>query len=472
MKFSSWILAIVMIIVVISAYFYYNKPGQKGQSGTKESFATNPEDGYHNMLHNVFKEMLLREPTDYEATLYKPYQDKEADLKAQLAQTTEYIVRIKPDAALDTFTSSSDTTLEAYRQIVEVYNNVLERMPTKYELTFYADKITKNPDFTVKKDLVEILQGSTEYKMLEKMQTNQVNAELPGNITDQQVTLDVRTVYKDVYGQDAMPSAQLEPFLKSKYIEYDVDKDKLKKLIIFLQQMDANATTTQVVTTSPSPTPSTPSTTTTVVATTNSIVAGEIKNPPSQLDTSSKIVNDVKGLQGSSTALLDQPAVIKNVPNTSTTSGSSASGQTKTTTTDAATTGKTSSSSSATLNKCDVKPEIQTKCDAYQDILNEKYRKFPYDDEYSILYKANNGNAGLGTCNNMYDFSNERDLYAELVAKRNKNDAQFACERSKEFNKVDDEITGVLSGGFGTPLSQAAETSVGSILPKFVYKTL
>ena len=296
------------------------------------------------------------------------------------------------------------------------------------------------------------------------MQTNQVNAELPGNITDQQVTLDVRTVYKDVYGQDAMPSAQLEPFLKSKYIEYDVDKDKLKKLIIFLQQMDANAVTQEMVGTTPSTSTSTSSPSTTTI-TTDHIVAGEIKNSPiaSQLDTASKIVSDAKGLQGSSAALLDQPVIKTVATPATTTSGTNTQNASAT----------TAGSTATTPNKCDVKPALQTKCDAFQDILNEKYSKYPYDDEYSILYKANNGNTGLpGTCNNMYDFSNERDLYAELVAKRNKNDAQFACERSKEFNKVDDEITGVLSGGFGTPLSQAAETSVGSILPKFVYKTL
>ena len=108
-------------------------------------------------------------------------------------------------------------------------------MPTKFELEFYTEKMSNG--FT-ENQLVTVLESSKEYKILEKAQTNLVNGTLPGNITDLQIKLDVRTIYESVYGTDKLPSDEEETFLILKYIQYNIDKQKLLNLIQFIKNFD------------------------------------------------------------------------------------------------------------------------------------------------------------------------------------------------------------------------------------------
>lgn len=128
-----------------------------------------------------------------------------------------------------------DTRMDAYRKIIDVYQRVLERMPSNKELTYYAHKILTDPKFTEDK-LARILEGSNEHKILEKNQRNIVNGELPGNLTDAQLSMDVVAKYKNVFKKD--PNQDTIDFLKQKYIGYNLDEIKFDNLLILLKQLD------------------------------------------------------------------------------------------------------------------------------------------------------------------------------------------------------------------------------------------
>lgn len=128
-----------------------------------------------------------------------------------------------------------DTRMDTYRKVIDVYQRVLERMPSNKELTYYAHKTLTDPKFTDDK-LARILEGSSEYKILQKNQSNLVNGELPGNITDAQLTMDVVGKYKSVFGKD--PNADTIDFLKEKYVNYKLDEIKFDNLLILLKQLD------------------------------------------------------------------------------------------------------------------------------------------------------------------------------------------------------------------------------------------
>lgn len=139
---------------------------------------------------------------------------------------------------LDLKQSPYDKRLETYRQIIDKFQHILDRMPTNKELVYYTYKLLNDSTFTMEK-LQNILQGSKEYSILEKNQSNLVNGELPGNITDAQLTMDITNKYHQVFGDQ--PSTEILGFLKMKYISYKLDEHKLDRLLRFLRDLDTSS---------------------------------------------------------------------------------------------------------------------------------------------------------------------------------------------------------------------------------------
>jgi hypothetical protein len=138
---------------------------------------------------------------------------------------------------LDLKQSPFDKRIETYRLIIDKFQHVLDRMPTNKELVYYTYKLLNDSTFTMDK-LQNILQGSKEYSILEKNQSNLVNGELPGNITDAQLTMDITNKYNQVFGDQ--PSTEMLGFLKMKYISYKLDEHKLDRLLRFLRDLDTS----------------------------------------------------------------------------------------------------------------------------------------------------------------------------------------------------------------------------------------
>jgi hypothetical protein len=127
--------------------------------------------------------------------------------------------------------------LRDYKDIIRVFEKVLQRLPSNDELDMYQNEMEKDTSFDSDK-LKKRLIRSSEYKQLQSLQTNKVDAELPGNVTDAQLNLNITTIYQSVY-PDLHPNGEFMEFLKEKYIDYQLNDQKLKQLLLLLKDLDA-----------------------------------------------------------------------------------------------------------------------------------------------------------------------------------------------------------------------------------------
>jgi hypothetical protein len=259
----------VMIIVVVSiVYFCYSENAKKRKN--TETFALQVEQPYRNSIMQTFNAVLGRDPQEYEVQIYKPYMQSENDtavVAEKLKGSNEYkqfiksIGRIdeKPIVAYDSLIAEHfqqdmslhtteakayndsipmETRLQIYKTIVNVFEANLYRLPTLNELEYFTFKL-KDIDMAQ----VEILiQSSPEYAMLMKTQTNTIQQTVVGGLTDAQMNLMILDVFQKVHpGVDIKPD--LMSFLKSKLYDYGMNMDKLKALIVLLDTFDNNAIT-------------------------------------------------------------------------------------------------------------------------------------------------------------------------------------------------------------------------------------
>jgi hypothetical protein len=219
-----------------------------------EKFTENADK--NEVIRTAFRNYLARDPSEQEYIEYSKVMQNAGDTSTLLAAIKN------SDSLKVTSLASNDQTfmldgidvyssplfkqtqdvdpqvrLKTYNSIIVVYNNVLDRMPSSKELAFYAYKLLKDKDFTLDK-LRELLFASSEYKMLQKNQSNVVNSQLHSNITDQQITLEVRRLYGNVHGLNKIPEDYYEVYLKAKYIEYNLDDNRLTNLILLLREFD------------------------------------------------------------------------------------------------------------------------------------------------------------------------------------------------------------------------------------------
>lgn len=396
------------------------------------------------VVEKQVRELLDREATTYEKKLY--YDLKSDEIREAIMKTREYQQKngIVQETLIEGFTNDDDTTLENYRKIINVYNKVLNRMPSKFELEFYENKRKQDPSFC-SRDLEKILESSREYYIMQKNQTNQVNAELPGNITDKQITMRILEIYKSVYGSQSTPSDYFEDFMKKKYVEYKLDNDRLKKLLLFMKDVDNNTNTscTNIINNeSKSKTEEKEKQDTNLNIKVNTLKpSGHFDQSSNQTNNQTQKINDSKPINQSQQR--DENKPINQIQQKD------------------------------DKQKDDMMSTCKRSHDDYVFNLTTQYSKYPYDEQYHILSKLNNGKTGIPKkCS--YSDRQFRDLYAEEVNKRNQYEVQYACERNKYFsNEIEN---GILSSNnnstIGTPLYEALDTKIGSILPKFEYKNL
>lgn len=361
--------------------------------------------------------------------------------------------------------------LPVFKKIIDVYVKNLDRIPTNRELTYYAHKILIDGTFSYDK-LEQILQGSQEYKMIQKAQSNVVHGELPGNITDAQITMDVRKAFHEVF--DRAPTGEQEAFIKQKFVEYNLDSQKLFALLFLLKELDSN----------------------------NEFVSatGELRieanSPLLKASTDHGKQDDAKDWAASTASVVQEEAGTdvsndglmaglqkKHLPN-----GAEIL-QNKTM---ACLINPTSKDLDAVMESLDKLAQENQQSASSCGYDTNAYKKDP-------LYKQ------LTTFNNKPSkctFSSEaeiqelqsrnRQYLAEATLKRNLDELKANCSRNTYYLNADEELTPSMypaksracsvsqpcpqSGSdmqdatFGAPLSEARQTHVGSILPKFVYR--
>jgi len=445
---SKYFRIIFLILVSLFAiYFIYTNEMSKRQ--TTETFVANVvEPEYRASIIQVFNTVLGRDPYEFETILYRDQMKSPTDVRAIeiiLMNSTEYkngvaksVVRPavdmsvvakeaaptpitsvitssqSPDAALSLLQNMDlEKRMETYRKITAVYEINLYRLPNIKELNYYTYRLQVDKDFSLIK-LELVLQSSREYKILVLNQTNLVNAQLPGNITEAQMQLIIGAIYKKVYGSGAAPSAEMMAFMTAKYIEYKMDDKKLTQMLTMLQNIEASK-----------------------------ISDAALTLPLTSVVTQESATVAANNLLNKSKAEID---LSKKDPELAIRFGS------------------------------EWNPAIPTTGGACSKTGYNK-AKF-YDSLYENIKSAQTTCVPGQTGN-----PNQVDHLANVMQQRNQDEMQFACDRNSYFSAVDQEIAaGKVSAidanvlpqfrntRHGAFLGDAAETTVGSIMPKFIYK--
>ena len=479
---TSNLLRIALLIVVCLFAIFFIWKNEKSKSGSKENFTIVIEQDYRQNIVKTFNTVLNRDPYEFEITLYRndmktPFDTEEIEHK--LMDSTEYksiqtkVIVTEPSTKIilkndDTESNlklkyKDDKDLELYRSIVKVYEHNLFRMPTNREMDYYMIRIHKDKTFTLDK-LEKILQMSQEYHILEKNQSNLVNADLEGNITDAQVTMIVRDIYKDVYDGSLPKTPELEDFLKLKYIELKFNDVLFKKLLLFLKNLESDSSMYTTIDTN--------------LKYTNT----------NTNNNSEEIIVTIANSNLQSTL----PAGISQSNLTTTTTQEAGISQSNLTTTPQGV--PSDSNVNVNVNNNSSQSKERTNITRFGsswnppiDTTNQYCNMTPYNKDkfYDALYE-NNKNINIGNCEiktSEVSDADGRDPYAEVKRKRNMDELGYSCSRNNFFTQVDEElmsgkvnaydkniVPSMRNTKWGAFIDDANETKVGSIMPKFVFK--
>lgn len=187
--------------------------------------------------------------TIIQGTITEIYLDlyKNPPSKQELAFYTDFVKTrdITRDQLLDVIDASAPTLQKTFytakdansfdeifgneNEIIEAYNETLDRNPDREELYNFAKMLKNDTTFNISK-LRQILIASEEFKRLERTQSNKVYVNLQSNITDRQLTMLVSKIYMDVTGKEYLDEDTLK-FLKKKLIEFELDEVTMAKFI-------------------------------------------------------------------------------------------------------------------------------------------------------------------------------------------------------------------------------------------------
>jgi len=183
-----------------------------------------------NAVKSVYLELYSTQPSAEELDFYTRYVQTRKmtmrslkdviDTSAPVLKKTFY--EKKADAVTDTvFGNESD--------VIEVFNEVLDRNPNRAELYSFAKQLKEDQNFTEDK-LRQVLIASEEFKRLERTQSNRVYVNLQSNVTDRQLTMIVTRVYTKVSGKTYVDEDTMK-FLKRKLVSFELDEDKLSQFV-------------------------------------------------------------------------------------------------------------------------------------------------------------------------------------------------------------------------------------------------
>jgi len=195
-----------------------------------------------NMVNNSFIKLLNRAPSPDETDMYIT-----ALLKGSIKNVDELnnLLANSPEKA-----TTSDITRQAavkdalkvedykvYKNIIDVFQKVLERLPNSAELNFYFTTLKTDKTFNLDK-LENALIASREHMILEMNQQNTIHGDLKGNITERQIELIVNSIYKSIYQYE--PDKFTFNFVRAKFIDMNLNEEKLVKYVQQLKALDSS----------------------------------------------------------------------------------------------------------------------------------------------------------------------------------------------------------------------------------------
>lgn len=323
-------------------------------------------------------------------------------------------------------------------EVIQIYTEILDRNPDAEELQYYSTYIKQGASH-VEKMKIMLLQ-SQEYKRLQKTQNNVAYGHLLGGITDRQLTIMVTNVYNSLTKKGDKIDDETLKFLKKKYLEFQLNEAVFRKFVKDYVLFNPTSVSKTVQ-----------------------------SNQLSQSSTST-----TNASQRANSSVTDNLAA--NALNTTAT------------TTNAATTGSTTASSTSSTAKA-----------VSETYTNNKSSTTGVDTSKMIQNIKTNADCQFdkNKLDNTYK-SNSQQALASTIHNRNRDELKNICQRNNTYSKYHDEDMVVLPGqewtipqkhtpvcsgrttGYnplveqtsliGTLISDAKDTQVGSIMPKFVYR--
>jgi hypothetical protein len=500
------ILLILLCTSILAYAFWTVQPKKKG---IEEGFALNVEPDFRTAINRTFNDVLGRDAQEFEIQNYRGTMTTINDVDKvvkKLEASSEYQRKVGKETFANVPPSSTATAttktekekekekektakdaelakrLAIYRAIIRVYERVLDRLPNMKELNYYHQKMQAEPNF----DLELLLKSSNEKKILEKNQTNAVNVDLDEQVTDAQLTLLVDQVYAETLPGKELPNREDHEFLKTRFVSYKLDRERLKRLILFLDSMDGGSPAFDISGDNRlgqvDSLGETRSGTETGAGTKTSNLEKKLDQDKKQRaaiqDVTTvaplghvKDANDIV-LNMDDVALygLDKDAVLASLMQQKLDKQAN----------------KNKNSSTNSRNKVnpqkDSKPYPPLASFATQDACiankNAYYNKNKF---YDSFYDAN---AKVQDCDisNVVKCGNTKDMnnaLANIQNERNKRELEYQCDRNAFYLQHENTETmpydpnivpSKLNTKFGTFLADAADTQVGSILPKFIFK--
>ena len=444
------IIVLAFIVALCVYIMYYNSKHIKEKFIAEAQPPALPADAEsREIIEKSFKKWLNRVPEPFEIQMYLPIVQKSKDnieLERRLKETAEYMY-IQERNRIDVTAQGFDPVqaeeledvdfnarMEAYNIVIGAFESTLERLPNNKELNYYTYRFIKESGFK-KEQIEKALKATEEYSILSKMQDNHVYGELPGNITEAQIKLELYEVYEAVTGKPDMPHS-LEVFLLGKYKAYHLDKTKLKKLILTIEHIDDDS---------------------------------EIRVMRKVSQASVNVTEEATG--AASDSALQPPLDGRDA--------------------------FASANASYELVQPSLQ-ELQTRiAEEREKGKGQGEMGALYKDDVIQLMKKKVDASGNSLCSQKpVQKKDERDRVAEYVLSRNMDALRFTCMRDSYYDYMDesyedmypdykalaeqrakmqepvDEVLPVLASTqlSGTILDSAKKTGVGSILPKFVYK--
>lgn len=468
------IILVVIAIAILVFVYLYAQP-----SKSREQFALNVEQDYRQTIVTSFNTVLGRDPQEYEVQMYRDYMSSPYDttsVTSRLQKSTEFKKVVETyasgpgaidDSTADQTVKSMDLAkrLEIYRSVLSIYEKNLDRLPSMVELNYYTAKLATDKSFTLDK-IALIIQASKEYTILKKNQTNTVNAELEGSITDAQLTLMVNEIYTSMFNGER-PSKVFEDFIKVKFVEYKMNEPKFKKMLTMLNEIDKEATLVVPAAAAAAAAPATAATATTAPTTPATTPATTVATAPA-----------------TATATPVTATATPTTPATPATAATATATPAVTQASQAPVAAAQATQSTQAATQVQAPPATATAAPAAApcDCKNKSFKHnhdslscYNKNKVFDSLY-ANIQNAEAFLCKNVTSTNSstfgDRNKYAELQAERNKSELKYECSRNQfaPYEYDPNVVPNLKNTKFGTFLDDANNTRVGSIMPQFIFK--
>lgn len=207
----------------------------------------------------TFGTLPTSEEKDFYIKFFKGTESTRQQMKEVIVTSAPSLVKImKTGVPVNLDKTLTDGTEE---QVISIFNQILERNPSEKELQYFSAFIKESPAQIERMKI--ILLQSQEYKRLSNMQTNLANGQLLGGLTEKQITVIVKSIYKEL-NPEPLDDDTLR-FLKKKYLEFKLDEPRfrrfIKRFVMFNTPAEEaaydarNAANTAISVTAPSPAP-------------------------------------------------------------------------------------------------------------------------------------------------------------------------------------------------------------------------